>query len=163
MLVVHGTKKFLDRVGSPTATPEEASSTQLGSWYATVIFWRSQVALFVNEETLVPMLLPLAPAATVLDRFGPGLELLLGAHGVTAQFIAAELTELDKCRLAKTNNRSVLGIISEFAYLGDVFRHSSDAVDLQELSINLAETPCSPLYERHVTPHDELLARVTGL
>jgi hypothetical protein len=64
--------------------------------------------------------------------------------------------------LAKTNNRSVVGIMNEFAYLGNVFRHSTDAVDLQDLSLRLAETPCSPLYNRHVTPHDELLARAAG-
>jgi hypothetical protein len=158
MLVVHGTKKFLDRVGSPAATPEDASTTQLGSWYATVLFWKPQLALFVNEVTLLPMLLPFAPAASVLDRFGSGLEALLDAHGLAAPFIAAELTEMSQWRLAKTNNRSVLGIMNEFAYLGDVFRQSAEASDLLALSLRLAETPCSPLYKRHVTPHDELLA-----
>ena len=138
MLVVHGTKKFLDRVGSPTATPEEASSTQLGSWYATVIFWRSQVALFVNEETLLPVLLPFAPAASLLDRFGPGLEEVLRAHGVSSSFIGAEMAEARECSLAKTNNRSVLGSMNEFAYLADVFRESAEVVDLQALSLWLA-------------------------
>jgi hypothetical protein len=162
MLVVHGTKKFLDRVGSPIAAPEDASTTQLGSWYATVLFWKTQLALFVNEETLLPMMLPFTPAASVLDRFGPGLESLLRAHGLAAPFITAELSEVRKCRLTKTSNRSVLGIMNEFAYLADVVRHSTDAVDLQALSVELAETPCSPLYKRHVTPHDELLARAAG-
>jgi hypothetical protein len=124
-----------------------------------VLFWKPQVALFVNEETLLPMLLRFAPAASVLDRFGSGLETLLDAHGLAAPFIAAELTEMSQCRLAKTNNRSVLGIMNEFAYLGDVFRQSTEAFDLLALSLRLAETPCSPLYKRHVTPRDELLAR----
>ena len=159
MLVVHGTKKFLDRVGSSTSAPDDVSTTQLGSWYATVLFWKSRVALFVSEETLLPMLLPLAPAASVLDRFGGGLETLLYAHGVAAPFIAAELSEVGQCRLAKTNNRSVLGSMNEFAYLADAFRQSTEAFDLLALSLRLAETPCSPLYKSHVTPHDELLAR----
>jgi len=159
MLVFHGTKKFLDRVGSPTAAPEDTSTTQLGSWYSTVLFWKPQVALFVNEETLLPMLLPFAPAASVLKRFGSGLVALLDAHGLDAPFIATELTEISQFRLAKTNNRSVLGIMNEFAYLGDVFRPSTEVLDLLELSLRLAETPCSPLYKRHGTPHDELMAR----
>jgi hypothetical protein len=45
------TKKFLDRVGRPTASPGDPSTTALGSWYATVLPWRPQVALFVNEMT----------------------------------------------------------------------------------------------------------------
>ena len=54
MLVVRGTRKFLDRVAaSPEALVEE-STTALGDWYATVLFWNSRVASFVNESTLLP-------------------------------------------------------------------------------------------------------------
>jgi hypothetical protein len=162
MLVVHGTKKFLDRVGRLTASPDECSTTQLGSWYANILFWRPQVALFVNEETLLPVLLPFAPAASLLDRFAPGLEEVLRAHGVSSSFIGAEMAEARECSLAKTNNRSVLGSMNEFAYLADVFRESAEVVDLQALSLWLAETTCSPLYGRHITPHDELVARAAA-
>jgi hypothetical protein len=31
----------------------------LGSWYATVLLWKPQVALLVNEKTLLPVLMPL--------------------------------------------------------------------------------------------------------
>jgi hypothetical protein len=40
-----------------------------GRRYATAFFWRPQVALFVNESTLLPVLIPLAPATTVIARF----------------------------------------------------------------------------------------------
>lgn len=59
----------------------------------------------------------------------------------------------------KTNARSLLGSMNEFAHLADVYRHSAEVVDLTALSLRLAETPCSPLYKRHITPHDELMAR----
>lgn len=71
MLLVRATKKLLDRVGPPNAEPDAESTTLLGQWYATALFWRPQVALFVNELTLLPVLMPLAPAATLLNRF-PG-------------------------------------------------------------------------------------------
>lgn len=32
---------------------------------ATALFWKPQVALLVNEPTLLPVLMPLAPAATL--------------------------------------------------------------------------------------------------
>jgi hypothetical protein len=38
----------------------------LGSWYATVLLWKPQVALLVNEKTLLPVLMPLAPAKDLL-------------------------------------------------------------------------------------------------
>jgi len=161
VLVVHGTKKFLERVGRPSVPADTPSSTQLGSWYATVLFWRPQVALFVNAETLVPLLLPFAPATSLLDRLVAGLDELLEHHAVSRPFIDAELSQLGEVRLAKTSNRSVLGSMNEFAYLADVDRHAAAVIDLLELSLRLAATPCSPLYRRHVTPHDELLARAS--
>jgi hypothetical protein len=66
---IHATKKLRDRVKAPLAEPVEQPSTVLGKWYATALFWKPQVALFVNEATLVPVLLPLAPAATLAERF----------------------------------------------------------------------------------------------
>ena len=68
MFTVRGTKKFLDRVGRPIADPP-SSTTVLGDWYANVLFWRPQVALFVNAATFVPVLMPLAPVAGVVARF----------------------------------------------------------------------------------------------
>jgi hypothetical protein len=58
-----------DRAGRPPAAADERSTTAMGSWYATVLFWKPQVALFVNETTLLPLLMPFAPAVTVLARF----------------------------------------------------------------------------------------------
>jgi hypothetical protein len=162
VLVMHGTKKFLERVGRPSVPADTPSTTQLGSWYATVLFWRPQVALFVNVATLTPLLLPFAPATSVLARFGVGLDQLLEHQGVSRPFIDAELSQLGQVQLAKTCDRSLLGSMNEFAYLADVDRHSIAVVDLVGLSLRLAETPCGPLYRRHVTPHDELLARVAS-
>lgn len=68
MLIVRATKKLLDRIGPPSLDEGEQSTTLLGQWYATAMFWKPQIALFVNEPTLLPVLLPLAPAATLLAR-----------------------------------------------------------------------------------------------
>lgn len=49
---------------------------------------RPQVALFVNERTFLPLLVPLAPATTLLNRFPDELSVMLRALGVSAAFIA---------------------------------------------------------------------------
>ncbi|TBT93132.1 DUF6933 domain-containing protein [Propioniciclava tarda] len=65
MITVRAIRKLLQRLGPPVATPE-ASTNRLGAWYATVLPWRpQQVALFVSERTLLPVVLPLAPADTI--------------------------------------------------------------------------------------------------
>jgi hypothetical protein len=160
MLIVRATKKLLDRLGPPGPTADLASTTLLGEWYATAWFWRPQVALLVSEVTLLPVLMPLAPAATLLQRFGRQLELVLAAHGTPTEFIDGELCEMGQVRVAKTASRSVVGIMNEFGYLADAWRQAEP--DLLALAVRLAATPCGPLYQRHISPDRELAALVTG-
>ncbi|MCP4966026.1 MAG: hypothetical protein GY926_12420 [bacterium] len=42
---IHATKKLLDRVKRPAEAPVDEPSTVLGSWYATAVFWKPQVAI----------------------------------------------------------------------------------------------------------------------
>ena len=158
MVIIRGTRKFLDRSGAPRE-PNTASTTLLGDWFATVMFWRPQLALFVNATTLLPVFMPLAPAATVLERFPHTLAAILRAHGIADHIIAREIGETAEQHLAKTNNRSVVGVMNEFVHLAD-WRRDEITVpdDLTWLSLKLAQTPCSPLYDRHISPDRELAA-----
>jgi hypothetical protein len=63
VLVVRGTKKLRDRVKGARTADGDASTTALGDWFATALFWRPHVALLVNRRTLLPVYLELAPAA----------------------------------------------------------------------------------------------------
>ena len=160
MLIVRATRKLLGRLGPITADAEQRSTKLLGDWYATAWFWRPQVALLVSETTLLPVLMPLAPAATLPQRFGPQLAAVLPAHRTPAEFIDAELREMDQVRLARTASRSVVGIMNEFTYLADAWRHEEP--DLLTLAVRLAATPCGPLYRRHISPGRELAALVAA-
>jgi hypothetical protein len=155
VLIVRATKKLLDRVGPPSLGDEE-STTLLGLWYATALFWKPQVALFVSEPTLLPVLMPLAPAGTLLARFPQYAAASLASHGTPQEVIDEELRQMRDHRLAKTANRSVVGIMNEFTYLAEAYR--DDTPDLLALAIRLAATPCGPLYSRHVSPDRELAA-----
>ena len=130
------------------------SSTVLGDWYATVLPWRPQVALFVNESTLVPVLMLLAPARTVIARFPAALGKVLAVHGLDAGFIGEEIGRMSDVVLAPTRSRSVVGVMNEFAFLAGQRRDT----DLVELSVRLAATPCGPLFRRQVSPDRELHA-----
>ena len=114
MFTVRGTKKFLERVGRPVADPP-SSSTVLGDWYANVLFWRPQVALFLNATTFVPVLMPLAPASGVVARFPTAMAEVLGALAIDPRFVDSEMTEMSSVVLAKTASRQVLGVMNEFA------------------------------------------------
>ncbi|MGO9877594.1 MAG: DUF6933 domain-containing protein [Acidimicrobiia bacterium] len=164
MFVAHATKKLLDRSGGPSPA-DGPTTTALGDWYATALFWKPQVAFFVNEPTRLPVFVRLAPAATLVSRFVNDLGVVLAAHGLDPRFIDAELVEMTEHRLAKTASRSVLGTMNDFSYLADAYREDRGVDDLVDLSLHLAHTPCGPLRHGHGFPDLELKAlgaRVLG-
>jgi hypothetical protein len=135
VFVVHGTRKFLDRMSEPASAPVEPSTTAMGNWYATLLFWKPQLALFVSESTLLPVLTPLAPAATVIDRFPAAVAAVLEAHGVHPTFVEYEIANMSDHHLTTTASRSVVGIMNEFTQLGRAYRSSNGADDLAALSL----------------------------
>lgn len=160
MYKLHCTKKLLDRIKQSTIAPSNTSSTLLGNWYATALFWKPQVALLVNEKTLLPVLMPLAPATNLVSRFPEHLTAVLVAHGIPKDFIEHELVQMGNVRYAKTSNRSVMGIMNQFSYMAEAYRENDGATDLLALSMWLSGTPCSPLYKSAISPNRELKALV---
>ena len=69
------------------------------------------------------------------------------------------------CRVARTANRSVVGIMTEFTHLAEVYRDSNPDSDpeLLDLALRLATTPCGPLYGRNVSPDRELGALLRSI
>ena len=159
MYTLHGTQKLRDRLKRPLASEVPAATTILGNWYATVLFWKPQLALLVNERTLLPVLLPLAPAGTLPERVGPELGRVLQAHGIDAAFIQREVAAMGEVVVATTANRSVVGTMNEFAFEAGVYRDLGDAGDLVGLALRLAQTPCSAI--GYNSP-DRLLREITS-
>lgn len=146
VLVVHGTKKFRDRVGAGNGDAVGDAGSALGRWYATVLAWRPRrLGLFVHDTTLLPVLMPLAPAATVLARFPDRLAEVLEIHGISRSTIDHEIAALTPQSLTKTANRSLVGVMNEFAHLTAAWRDLDGHDDLDDLSLRLARVPCSPL------------------
>jgi hypothetical protein len=160
VFVVHATARLLAKIGPSTVVEPSASTTSLSAWYATVLRWRSPGALFVNEGTLLPVLLPLAPARTLCDRFPAALAAVLAAHDAPTRFIDTEVRAMDTCAVAKTVNRSAIGMLTEFGFLADVHRDDTTPSDLTALAVRLARTPCGPQFRTHVSPDRALQAHI---
>jgi hypothetical protein len=133
------------------------STGLLGDWYANVLFWRPQVALFVNERTRLPVFVPLAPAKSVIARFPAEFERVASRIGVESAALDAELEVMKEWVLAETASRSVLGTMNEFAHVADRYRSSHDEVDLVALAARLANTPCGVSSRRGVVWPDNTL------
>ena len=162
MYTLHCTKKLLDRIKQPIAPAEPEPATKLGNWYATAVFWKPQIVLAVNERTLLPVVLPLAPATTVTDRLPDALADVLRGIGIPEPYVIDELAAMNHAVIAKTANRSVLGIINEFTFMAEHATARGHLRDNLDLALWLANTPCSPLRKSTGFPDDEARLVVTG-
>jgi hypothetical protein len=162
MFSLHATKKLLDRVKQPIEPTVSEPTTVLGNWYGTVLFWKPQVALLVNERTFYPVMMPLAPASTLLDRMPDAVRETWEAAEVAADFIDAETAAMAEGRYAKTASRSVLGVMNEFRYLATFDHERQGQVHLPSMGLWLAQTPTSPLRDSHGAPDLELAATVAA-
>jgi hypothetical protein len=155
VLVVRGTKKLRDRVKAPAVADGDMSTTMLGDWFATALFWKPQVALLVNERTYVPVFVPLAPAATLLDRAPDAIAAVLRRLGADDAVVDAELDAMREARITPTNNRSAVGVMNAFAFHGEVRWHHGIET-LEDLAVDLAGMPLGPLRNRNGFPDREL-------
>jgi hypothetical protein len=154
---IHGTKKLLDRVKQLVMPVVDHPTTALGNWYAIAIFWRPQVAFLVNEATLFPVLLPLAPATSIAARFPEALESILNALGVSAAFIASERWAMSEPSFSKTGKGSVLGVMNRLEFELDFVRDRVGE-DLLELSLYMSDHLVGPLRGTEFrTPEERLM------
>ena len=156
MFYLHCSKQLLDRVSSGLSEPAGTGGNILGNWYAKAIFSKPQVALFVNERTLLPVLMPLAPASSLVERFPQYLFKVLLSQGVSESFMQQELNYLDEVIYCKSTNRSIIGILNMFTYHLESYQSIHYANDWYELSMMMADTPCGPLYKNTITPGNAL-------
>lgn len=163
MYALHATRKLLDRLKQPAASaPPDLPTTRLGNWYATALFWRPQVVLAVNERTRLPVLLRLAPVATVVDRLPDALAAVLAELGIPQALIDDEVAAMRDVSIAKTANRSVLGTINDFTSLAEHAIAQGHGAELLDLALWLAGTPCGPLHTSTGFPNDEARLILTG-
>jgi hypothetical protein len=161
VLVLRGTKKLRDRIKGPSAGPSDESSTVLGDWFAAALFWKPQVALLVNQRTLLPVFMPLAPAAKLVERVPDAIAASLRCHGASDEFIEAEVAAMGDVRIAPTNDRSTVGVMNELAFVGE--RHFLDGLtDLEDLSLEVSTFLLGPLLHRQGSPDRELAALLHG-
>lgn len=146
----------------PLANQKRPTSTALGDWYATAMFWKTQLVLLLNERSLLPVLMPLAPATTLPERVGQELAAVLTRHGVDHAFIEREVAAMAEVDVAKTSNRSVVGTMNELAFEAKVYREHGDATDLLALALRLAQTPCGAIrYNSPARLLQEIVAKQT--
>jgi hypothetical protein len=143
MVILRPTRKLRSLL--PTATVSTQSDTALGDWYVNrIVVDRQPLLLIVSSASLLPMLLPARDVRSLPDRLGALVESRLRRCGVEAPAIFGEQRAMHPVAVAPTVDRSVLGIMVDFAkavpwYL-ESGRWTGEALAVVE--DRLAETPC---------------------
>jgi hypothetical protein len=159
---IYATKKLIDRMQEPIIDSIPDATTRLGNWFAKPLFWRPQVALFINEETFLPVFASLAPASSLANRFPDDLATTLRAHGVPEPFIEEELLAMDDVVVSRTNNRRVVGIMNELATMATRIRAYHPELTPLHLATELAKAPCGLSGGDYRVPEVALRDRVSA-
>ncbi|WP_238672841.1 hypothetical protein [Micromonospora alfalfae] len=85
---------------------------------------------------------------------------VLAAHGVPDLVSRAEVAHLQQWRIAPTGSPPRRRHHERVRLLHRHLARAAARPDLVDLAVRLAATPCSPLYQRHVSPDRELAAIV---
>jgi hypothetical protein len=161
VVVFRCTRKLLQRVKHTQADDGESSksTTSLGDWYANVVtVRRQQVVLAASGVTLLPVLVAAAPYKTMTARFVEAVGQVLRALSIEESKIAAEQDGMRDFVVAQTNDRRVLGSMTDFANMLDAYL---DERTLTEVALHLAEAPCGPIGMKN--PREATVARFATL
>lgn len=146
MFVLRCTKKLYQRIepwAAPEREPLSPATTRLGDWTGNIVIIRRQhLVLAVSNVTLLPVLLPLAPAKTLLTRLPEAVRAVLMALEIDPRKIDSEVNGMGEVIVTGTNDRWVLGSINDFGRLLEAYLDQRSLVDV---ALHVAEAPCSPI------------------
>ena len=121
------------------------SDTALGDWYVNrLVVDRQPLLLLVSATSLLPILVPARDVRGLPERL-PGLvERRLQGFGLDGVVIGAEARVMRDVLVAPTVDRSVLGIMVDFAKAVSWYLEPGQWTDatLPMVEDRLAETPC---------------------
>jgi hypothetical protein len=115
MVVLRVTRKVL-KLLTESHEPVAKSDTALGDWYANrVVVDRQPLLLLASARSLLPILQPARDVRSLPERL-PGLVAnRLERLGIPSRQVAAEVAAMTPVTVAKTIDRSVLGVLVDFA------------------------------------------------
>lgn len=142
VIVVRCTAKLLERLPARSDSPDTPSTSRLGDWYATLIRTRrGHFVLGMSRETLLPVVVTGRDLRTFPERLVEQVAAMLESYGVPAEAIASECDAMRDIAYTRTDDRSNVGVLTEFQRLLAFDLSDSPELSLLDLSLRLAWTP----------------------
>ena len=115
MVILRPTRKLSSLLPATEVIPT-SSDTALGDWYVNrVMVDRQPLLLLVSSTSLLPMLIPARNVRGLPARLAALVEARLRRCGLDDRTIAAETLAMASVAVGPTVDRSVLGIMVDFA------------------------------------------------
>jgi hypothetical protein len=144
MVVLRRTRK-LQAALEISAESSLYSETALGDWYVNRLSVdRQPLLILVSARGLLPILIPARDVRTLPARLPQVVGARLKRLGIAAPVIDAEVRAMTPVVVAPTADRSVLGVMVDFAKAAPFYmeRWGWDLSTLPLVEARLAETPC---------------------
>jgi hypothetical protein len=149
MVTIRCTNKLLARIGAP-ATETAPATTLLGDWHAKpVAIGHQRLVLLISEHSRLPVLMRARDVKHLALNFPDALAAVLWGLGVEAAAINREVAATREAVIAKTDNRSLLGTLNDFAFMLQRQLPDRPDLDLVQAALELSHTPVQPLRPHH--------------
>ncbi|OGQ83200.1 MAG: hypothetical protein A3F90_11080 [Deltaproteobacteria bacterium RIFCSPLOWO2_12_FULL_60_19] len=150
MTTLRCTKRLLRRLRVPDEFAASPPTTLLGDWYANILFSRpQQLVLCMSERTLLPVVVLAKELDTLPLRLAAGSREILDRIGVPQGLIESETREMAQLAYGPTRSKRVLGSMNDFMFQLSWLLNERPGLSLLEMSVHIAETPCSPLRRKN--------------
>ena len=144
MVILRPTRKLNSLLPATEVIPT-SSDTALGDWYVNrVVVDRQPLLLLVSSTSLLPMLIPAQNVRGLPARLAALVEARLRRCGLDDRTIAAETLAMASAAVGPTVDRSVLGIMVDFAKAVPYHLEPGQwgETTLRIVEERLAATPC---------------------
>ena len=113
MVTLRCTQRVLKRLRAVPSSTAITPTNRLGDWYAGWVSFRRPLVMFMNEQSLLVVLVHAAPIGTLLDRWLEATRELLVALAVPESKIDREIDTMKSPLIGATANRRILGCLNE--------------------------------------------------
>jgi hypothetical protein len=136
MINLKCTQKLAKFLGVKLCPESVKTDTTLGSWYANLVSTSvGDVVLFVNERSLLSVIVPAVEVSLVLVTFTQRVYQQLVMIGVSESAAKRELFSFNEIQLTKTTSRRILGTMNEISLTYQNLLEDVDYIDSSKLTL----------------------------
>jgi hypothetical protein len=144
MVVLRRTQKLAAQLPA-SAEVLLSSDTALGDWYVNkIVIDRKPLLLLASAKSLIAILIPARNVRSLPSRLPDLVAQRLRRMKIPDKLIEAEVAAMAPVRVSKTADRSVVGILVDFAFMipFHLERGAWDETTLPFVEAKLASNPC---------------------